>query len=1631
MSTPSSQELQCKQQVDRVKCEPGQTVGPSWCKHRNPFIIPRPLNTGNNDAPVKYFCSGNSPYSDCGLVDFFLPLGVRNYSLEAMYVTKNPTDKKSSIMHLTDKGISVKTESDYMFDYKSLVSLPASNCSLVALGGVRKDSPSVVDVMAIPNTQNASSGIRSLGRFSLPSGYGFGSQAAIKWVSENVSSTVLAVNVQNNDGASRILFFSVRGTGYEGVHVVPDRAWGVTLPRPVVYDVAKVASSCNVQQGKAPSFKDPSCQSKIVIVVSVGTGAVAALDYDDLSKRRGAAWAGLCPSSCSPDQQYGFDRVKNGATVLYDLKNVLVDVNTSAASLGNRTVYSTRSSRSVVDGMVLIPASRPPYVPAGPLHQQMWMAMATSTYDEANAKVRASIVLVQIPEFGTGQGFLRALCPAGKYFATKQDSCKPLLERVVYNTTVSAGFVQNLAYAFRGTPEELEDVAEKNNCTVYDMDCVLKNREAFAPGQLPSAQGSGVDVDAAAAAASAITPNSQKLTLEQIDDLKFLEQQVHILYVTTSRKEIITINAAEIASECNTKSTDESFILPDQQGRSDMFVQAVNRLQFLGQPKDPYITGNSQFLFAALTRKKFELDAMIRAVEICESSSKELGDVQKALGCLNTEVWRQPSRPSLSDFVQVASICVPGMSCPSFEQEKILMMDDGYYTKIGYERILCDRGYFCRSGQRTECPPGFKCPSPGLSLPHRCDQDPSGKTSCFGEALIRPVRVPNGSIAVAPYWLPFPAPPGTKVVEKAGELRLSNCSDGDYCPLAKGDGNDLKCPQFTFCSNSSVLLPTACDILPGVGKKVQYCPAGTFDPQDCPVGYHCTIELDDQQQAKAMLKLECKLTTYCPAGSWEAKPCPAKYFCKTPSEKELCPEGYFCIQGTVDPVKCKPLSACSPGTDKPVDIWVYILIVVSFVSFWGMRRLMFRLRDRYRDQRETGRKEEEKRVQMSTMNPARTSSILRAVSSKISRKTEQKKFLEDNNLSHIVDVPQEGRKRGPSLSKRPFNINFEFKDLGLNIKGSGKSVLKGVTGEIKAGRVTAVMGPSGAGKSTFMTTLAGKAYYGNRTGKILINGKEEPLSEYSKVIGFVPQEDIMMRDMSVKENLQLSGQMRLSAKLSKKEREDIINNTIDILDLTDVRHSLIGDENTRGISGGQRKRVNIGLEMVASPVVLFLDEPTSGLDSTGSLEVCKALRNIAEAGLTVVTVIHQPRYEIFTMFHDVLLLGKGGQTVYLGPSEGALKYFEDNGFVCPPRTNPADFFMDVIAGDVLPANRKQFEPEELFEMWKRSESARQQRGAESGKRKSMDPPTERVQAGFTRMFALFLKRSFSQLLRHPVNVMIDNVFMLISALFLGLNFENDSFWAAPPSEDSFFGCPAPVAKASQLLYLSRSDQIVPRCLMTLLAISLAGAASSIRIFGTERVVYFRECSALEQPKSTVAYFIAKDASSVPQMLTGSLLFTGLFKTIASTRMGFTKLWAIVLPVYYTSYGVGIMVSVLVSGSLSQLVAFVFVFVNSLYSGGLPPIPIMRKTFLPYAHVFSFMSYTIQAFYLTEISYHIPVGESVGVDMVSYAKDIYAYEIVNDKNRLPWNLLLITFAFGVLFRVIACVAMILKDQEKKV
>jgi ABC-type multidrug transport system ATPase subunit len=169
-----------------------------------------------------------------------------------------------------------------------------------------------------------------------------------------------------------------------------------------------------------------------------------------------------------------------------------------------------------------------------------------------------------------------------------------------------------------------------------------------------------------------------------------------------------------------------------------------------------------------------------------------------------------------------------------------------------------------------------------------------------------------------------------------------------------------------------------------------------------------------------------------------------------------------------------------------------------------------------------------------------------------------------------------------------------------------------------------------------------------------------------------------------------------------------VNNVLSLLDLEKVRHDRIGDASQRGISGGQRKRVNIGSELVADPWMLFLDEPTSGLDSSSAHKVVEILRKLADLGLTVVCVLHQPRKSIFELIDDVLLLGNGGRLVYSGPRKKATKYFNTVGFEMPDdMMNPADWLTDVVAGEVRNRVHKSLMGAvDLQELWLAARQAR-------------------------------------------------------------------------------------------------------------------------------------------------------------------------------------------------------------------------------------------------------------------------------------------------------------------------------------
>ncbi|CAJ1329183.1 unnamed protein product [Effrenium voratum] len=283
--------------------------------------------------------------------------------------------------------------------------------------------------------------------------------------------------------------------------------------------------------------------------------------------------------------------------------------------------------------------------------------------------------------------------------------------------------------------------------------------------------------------------------------------------------------------------------------------------------------------------------------------------------------------------------------------------------------------------------------------------------------------------------------------------------------------------------------------------------------------------------------------------------------------------------------------------------------------------------------------------------------------------------------SVMPDLPvQDYRFRGMRLKMSSIHVGFE--NVGVKLKSKGKCILEGVTGEFIPKTMAAVMGPSGAGKTTFMNAICGRAYYGTVTGEVLINGQKSSIAEIKQLRGFVPQDDIVHEHLTVREQLYYSARLRNSEDASPQAIELIVEDVLNVMHLLDVQHSLVGNVERRGISGGQRKRVNIGLELASRPTILMLDEPTSGLDATTALDIIRSLKQLTAIGMTVVMVVHQPRYSLFTLFDEVLLLGLGGRTVYQGPSQGVLPYFRNLGFHMPRHENPADWFMDVIAGKV-------------------------------------------------------------------------------------------------------------------------------------------------------------------------------------------------------------------------------------------------------------------------------------------------------------------------------------------------------------
>ncbi|XP_065829941.1 broad substrate specificity ATP-binding cassette transporter ABCG2-like [Oscarella lobularis] len=287
---------------------------------------------------------------------------------------------------------------------------------------------------------------------------------------------------------------------------------------------------------------------------------------------------------------------------------------------------------------------------------------------------------------------------------------------------------------------------------------------------------------------------------------------------------------------------------------------------------------------------------------------------------------------------------------------------------------------------------------------------------------------------------------------------------------------------------------------------------------------------------------------------------------------------------------------------------------------------------------------------------------------------EEKSLLDSRSLSEYgsgADV-----KNGSTLSYQNIVYAVRVRKKGPCRPADEKVILHNVSGIMRRG-MNAILGPTGSGKTTLLDILAGRKDPGGvKAGQVLLDGRPLPIN-FKCISGYVIQDDIIMGALSVRENLQFSAALRLPRTIGNKEKRARVDMVINELGLEDVAESKIGTELIRGISGGERKRTNIGMELITLPSVLFLDEPTTGLDAFTAASVMRLLHQLSRRGRTIVFSIHQPRYAIFKLFDDLTLLGNG-RTIFHGSPERALKFFEENGYRCDDRENPADFFLDVI-----------------------------------------------------------------------------------------------------------------------------------------------------------------------------------------------------------------------------------------------------------------------------------------------------------------------------------------------------------------
>lgn len=472
-------------------------------------------------------------------------------------------------------------------------------------------------------------------------------------------------------------------------------------------------------------------------------------------------------------------------------------------------------------------------------------------------------------------------------------------------------------------------------------------------------------------------------------------------------------------------------------------------------------------------------------------------------------------------------------------------------------------------------------------------------------------------------------------------------------------------------------------------------------------------------------------------------------------------------------------------------------------------------------------------------------------------------------------------------------IGFEDIKIALEQKGGkpDRIILDGsLRGKAQPGRMLAVMGPSGSGKSSFLHALAGRVKHSPKlslSGTRYFNGEE--VAGYSQLpAAFIEQEVNFFPHMTVKETLDFRVELKLGKKLGKADRDGVVHSLLDQLGLEKSANTIVGNAKIRGLSGGERKRLSIACEMISSPPVIFLDEPTSGLDSFQAAQVVETLRKLADSGKTIVSVIHQPSQQVFSMFDDLLLISEGRMMYYGGVSE-VRSYFNAQGYECEEEVGTAEHVLECVSR-VTGNDAAEHASQERIDSLAKEASAQSSEMvllssvSDSTLKKQRRKHFEIVGGGgvnILRQFRLLLSRSLDDLLRGKGTIIIKTVQQVTLGLIYGGIYKLGINQA------------------------SIQDRIGLLSLVIIGATNMA-MAGTIRSFPKEKAIVSNELAV--NMYGTLPYFIAKAVSEIPMIGVFNAIFGAIVYPLSGLQKGrFKKFLGLTTLHTLTAEAVGLMI----------------------------------------------------------------------------------------------------------------------------